>query len=148
MPPMKNQKGFTLVEIMIVVAIIGLIVAVAIPNILRSRSNANEGVIKSAMRTFSAANESYRAAQASPVYASAVTDLTTANPAYLDSTWTASTKLNFTLSYTSDGTSYSLIATPGFGLNNYYCVDQTGVIVSSTSAISPSSGCGSGTPIS
>ena len=63
-----NKKGFTLVEIMIVVAIIVLLAAIAIPNLLRARLSANEATAIAAMRTLSTAMESYRAAQSPPAY--------------------------------------------------------------------------------
>src|SRR5258707_13942744 len=48
---MRKQKGFSLVELLIVVAIILVIAAVAIPNLLRSRMSANEASAVASMRT-------------------------------------------------------------------------------------------------
>ena len=55
----KNQKGFSLIELLIVVAIIGIIAAIAIPNLLSSRRAANEGSAVSAMRTIGSAQATY-----------------------------------------------------------------------------------------
>jgi len=72
---LKKQKGFSLIELLIVVAIILIIAAIAIPNLLRSRMAANEASAVGSIRTINTAEVTYQAAYPDMGYAATLANL-------------------------------------------------------------------------
>ena len=79
-----NRKAFTLVEILIVVAIIAMLAALAIPNLMLARLNANESVAQGTLKVVSTACENFRVAHSPMVFPDNLQVLITATPPYLD----------------------------------------------------------------
>ena len=72
---MRKQKGFSLIELLIVVAIILIIAAIAIPNLLRARMAANESSAVASIRTINTGMVTYNSTYPTVGFATALTNL-------------------------------------------------------------------------
>ncbi|MDD2752735.1 MAG: prepilin-type N-terminal cleavage/methylation domain-containing protein [Candidatus Omnitrophica bacterium] len=126
---MRRKRGFTLVEIMIVVAIIALLAAIAIPNLLRARLNANEAAAVSALKTVASSAISFRSVNAA--YPANLAALSGATPPYIDAVLGGGAKQGYNFALTGAANTFTATARPQTyqttGVRSFF-VDESGVI--------------------
>ena len=125
----KQSKAFTLIEIMIVVAIIAILVGVAVPAVMRSRMLANDALTKQALRSISAASEWYLTSNSS--YPPSETSLLGAAPPYINSAYCGLTFNGYVYNCTFSVSSYTVSAVPvtvGTSGTTTYTVSTGGVL--------------------
>jgi prepilin-type N-terminal cleavage/methylation domain-containing protein len=129
---MKSTKGFTLIEMMIVVAIIAIICAIAVPNLLRSKIQANEAATIEDLSVIAEAQISFNAGKLTFTSFAGLTDDSN-GPPFLDQTWSEGrVKNGYVFSITSaNASSFVCFADPddvGVTGSKYYRVDTSGII--------------------
>lgn len=140
---MKNQKGFSLIELLVVVVIIAIIAAIAIPNLLASRRAANEASAISSLRTIHSAQATYQATAGNSVNYGTLASLLAVD--LVDSVLGTApvTKSGYDIAATisaAPSTEYCATAAPDVATGatatgtRYFSVASDGIVYSSTAA--------------
>ncbi len=123
------REGFTMIELMIVLAVITIIAAISVPNLLRSRIQANEAATVQNLRAILSAQGAHHSAHNE--YATEMGQLVTATPPFLDHDFLAEPLNGYLISFGGDSNNYTINAnavTWGVTGNRGFFMDASGVI--------------------
>jgi len=110
-----RKTGLTLVEIMIIIAIVALLASFALPNLITARKTSNEAAAKATIRSLSTAAEAYATANKGqyPVAVSSLAEFITSASDYCeDLVGTTSTVQGYNYACTMTATGYTFVAAP------------------------------------
>lgn len=133
----KGRIGFTIVELMVVAAIIAILVVVGIPNILRSRMASNEAAAMVSLKTISSALELYY--NNNNTYPQGFSDLIEpqSDPPYIDFVLASGEKQGYQFIYVlQDAVHFTVNANPvSYGItgSRFFYIDETGLMRSNQS---------------